>query len=77
MTGVGDYRVVAQHYGLDHYRISSVLEKDARGPSTALIELLAASKPVLTVYEFAAVVGEKAKRKDVIEVLLAYDSKSK
>ncbi|XP_078370099.1 uncharacterized protein LOC144653860 isoform X1 [Oculina patagonica] len=74
MAGVGNYRAVAQHYGLSHYEISSVLEKHERGPTTALIENLAATKPELTVQEFASVVREKAKRKDVVEWLEVYDS---
>ena len=77
MAGVGDYRGVAQHYGFNHYQISSVLEKHTRGPSTALFEWLEASKPELTVRGFAAVVKEKAKRNDVVKVLLAYDSNDK
>ena len=77
MPGVGNYRGVAKHYGLNHYKISSVLGKHDRGPSTALFEWLAALKPKLTVQEFAAVVKEKAKREDVVEVLLAYDSNNK
>ena len=75
MTGAGNYRQVAKHYGFNHYKISSDLEKDERGPSTALIEFLAATKPRLTVREFAAVVRKTANRIDVIEVLEAYDSK--
>ena len=77
MAGVGTYRTVALHYGIGYCKISSVLEKHERGPSTALIECLAATKPELTVREFAAVVREKAKREDVVELLLAYDSKKK
>ena len=77
MPGAGNYRVVAQHYGLSHYKISSVLEKRDRGPSTTLVESLAASEPELTIQEFAAVVKEKAKREDVVKVLLAYDSNNK
>ncbi len=77
MAGVGNYKAVAQHYGLSYYEIASVLEKHERGPTTALIECLAATKPELTVREFAAVVREKAKRKDVVELLEAYDSNTK
>ena len=54
--------------------ISSVLEKHSRGPTTALIESLAAFHTELTVQEFAAVVKEKAKRDDVAKLLKAYDS---
>ena len=74
LAGAGNYRAVAQYYDVNHYKISSVLEKDGRGPTTALIDSLAASHTELTVQEFAAVVKEKAKRNDVAEVLEAYDS---
>ena len=76
LAGAGNYRVVAQKYGLNHYKISSVLEKDDRGPTTALIESLAASHTKVTVQEFAAVVKQKAKRNDVAELLEAYDRQS-
>ena len=74
VAGVGNYRVVAQSYGLSHYQICSVLQKADGGPTTALIECLAVSCPTLTVQEFAAVVGQKANRKDVVALLKAYDS---
>ncbi len=73
VAGVGNYREIAQHYGLRFYEISSVLEKHFGGPSVALIEYLAAAKPELTVREFVAVVREKLKRNDVAELLEAYD----
>lgn len=74
MPGVGNYRAVAQNYGFNHYRISSVLEKNGRGATTALIESLAATQPKLTVQAFTTVVRQKAKRKDVADLLEAYDS---
>ena len=77
LAGAGNYRAVAQNYGHNHYRISSVLEKNDKGPTTALIENLAATKPQLTVQEFTAVVRQKAKRKDVADLLEAYDSGKK
>lgn len=77
LAGAGNYRAVAQHYGLNHYQISSGLEKHDRGPTTALIESLAATKPKLTVQEFTAVVRQKAKREDVADLLEAYDSGKK
>ena len=69
----GNYRAVAQKYGFNHYRIASVLEKHDRGPTTALIESLTATRPKLTAREFAVVVRQKAKRDDVAELLEAYD----
>ena len=69
----GCYKVVAGHYGLDYYKIKSVLEKSEGGPSRALIESLAATHTDLTVEEFAGVVEKKAKRKDVLKLLREYD----
>ena len=56
LAGADNYRAVAQNYDLDHYKISSALEKHKRGPTTALIESLAASDTELTVQEFVTVV---------------------
>ena len=70
----GCYKVVAQHYDLNRFKVKSVLEKSEGGPSRALIEYLAAAYPKLTVEEFAAVVEKKAKRNDVSELLWKYDS---
>ena len=72
LAGVGNYRAVANNYGLDCYSISLLLEENDRGPTTALIEWLAAARPELTVQEFAAVVREKAKREDAAALLKAY-----
>ena len=77
MAGAGNYRAVAQYSGRDHYKISSVLEKYDKGPTTALIERLAATHTNLTVQEFAAVLRQNAERKDVAELLEAYDSGKK
>ena len=77
LARAGNYRAVAQYYGLNHYTISAVLEKYDKGPTTALIERLAATRTQLTVQEFAAVVRQKAKREDVAELLEAYDSGKK
>lgn len=70
---LGDYRAVAQHYGFNHYQITSRLEKEAGGPSKALIESIIATDPDLTVQEFAAVVGETTKRNDVVKLLRTFD----
>ena len=74
MPGVGHYRAVALHYGLDHFQITSRLETDDEGPSRALIKILAATKPKLTVIEFVTVVRKKAKRNDVADLLEKYDA---
>ena len=72
LAGAANYRAVALYYGLSHYSISSGLERHYGGPTTALIEWLTATHPELTVQEFAAVVGKKAKRIDVAAVLEEY-----
>ncbi|XP_068702771.1 tumor necrosis factor receptor superfamily member 16-like [Montipora foliosa] len=73
VPGRGNYRVVAEHNGFTHFKIKSVLEKCDGGPSRALIENIVAGDPDLTVEEFATVVEEKAKRKDVSKLLRAND----
>ena len=74
---LGDYKVVARYYGFTYYQIMSVLgQATYPGKPTqtrALIESLACSHPALTVEEFATVVEEKTKRKDVSRLLRAYD----
>ena len=77
LAGVNDYRAVAQYYGADHYKISSVFATHHRGPTTALIEWLAATHTELAVKDFAAVVRHKAKRNDVAVLLEAYDLNKK
>ena len=77
LAGAGNYRAVAQHYGLSYCKISSFLGKHHSGPTTALIEILAATRPKLTVQAFTAVVRQKAKRRDVADLLEAYDSGKK
>ena len=74
LSGFGNYREVAQHYDSNGFSIHSNLEEHVRGPTTALIEGLAIRYPELTVQDFAAVVREKAKRRDVAALLKAYDS---
>ena len=74
VPGCGNYREVAQYYGLNHYRIVSVLEKYPGGPTRALIEKLVANHTDLTVEEFAAVVENETERNDVSQRLREYDS---
>lgn len=75
MAGL-DYRPVAQHYGLDFYKIENLKNQDG-GPSRALIVWLAATKPELTVADFATVVRKKASRNDAAKRLQAFDSEKK
>jgi len=77
LAGVDNYRAVAQHFGLGYYKISSAFKPHDKGPTTALIEWLAASEPELTVQGFATVVKQKAKRRDVALLLEEYDSNKK
>ena len=71
--GLGHYKAVCNYYEFNHYKIVSVFEKHPLGPSRALIEALAASHPDITVEEFANVVEEETKRKDVSKLLRGYD----
>jgi len=71
--GLGHYKAVCNYYEFNHYKIVSVFEKHPFGPSRALIETLAASHPDITVEEFATVVEEATRRKDVPKLLRGYD----
>ena len=71
--GLGHYKAVCNYYEFKHYKIVSVFEKHPFGPSRALIEALAASHPDITVEEFATVVEEATRRKDVPKLLREYD----
>ena len=74
---LGDYKDVARYYGFDFYQIMAELDQAAcQGEPTrtrALIMSLACSRPDETVEEFATVVEREAKRKDVSDLLRAYD----
>ena len=74
---LGDYKAVAQYYGINHYQISSVLgQATYPGEPTrtrALIVSLSCSRPDETVEEFATVVDKEAKRSDVSLLLRDYD----
>ncbi|CAH3155234.1 unnamed protein product [Pocillopora meandrina] len=72
--GVGDYRDVCSHYGIDSFQVTAVYEKHTDGPSKALLEHLAASHEQLTVAEFARVLREIAKRGDIAKILEEYDN---
>ena len=73
VVGVGNYRTVALYYGIDDFRICTVLEEHCGGPSKALIEHLSATIPNLTVLEFASVVRKEAHREDVVRLLEQYN----
>ena len=68
--GIYSYETIARHYGAKHSKIKVGFKK-----SEAVIEWLVAVKPELTVREFATVVRNVAKRRDVAQMLEAYDLK--
>ena len=73
MAGVGDYRDVCFHYGIDRNKIA-LYERHGDGPSRTLIEYLAATHVHLTVADFVGVVRNVAERDDVAKILEEYDS---
>ena len=73
IRGAGHYESIANYFGFDIFEIRSGFEKSVGGPSRAMIETIVVRHPELTVEKFARVVEEKARRKDVAELLRAYD----
>ena len=73
IRGAGHYKSIANYFGFDIFEIRSGFEKSVGGPSRAMIETIVVRHPELTVEKFARVVEEKARRKDVAELLRAYD----
>ena len=76
IRGAGHYEVIANHFGFDIFEIRSRFEKSVDGPSRAMTEAIVVRHPDLTVETFARVVEEKARRKDVADLLRAYDRDS-
>ena len=72
-----DYEVIGNHFGHDHFEISSRFEKSVGGPSRAMIEAIVVRYPKLTVEQFARVVEQQTPRKDVARLLRAYDRGSR
>ena len=73
INGAGHYEVIAKYFGFSIYAIRSRFEKADGGPSRAMIEAIVVRDPHLTVQSFAKVVEEKAHRKEVADLLRAYD----
>ncbi|XP_015760900.1 PREDICTED: uncharacterized protein LOC107340071 [Acropora digitifera] len=73
IRGAGHYEVIANYFGFDIFEIRSGFEKSVGGPSRAMIEAIVARHPELTIEKFARVVEEIARRKDVADLLRAYD----
>ena len=76
IRGAGHYEVIANYFHFDIFEIRSRFEKSFGGPSRAMIEAIVVRHPELTVEKFARVVEEKARRKDVADLLRAYDRDS-
>ncbi|XP_067041943.1 uncharacterized protein [Acropora muricata] len=73
VEGTGHYEVVAKYFGFSIYTIKSRFEKADGGSSRAMIEAIVARQPEITVESFAKVVEKKARRRDVTNLLRAYD----
>ena len=76
IRGADHYEVIAHCFGFDLFDVRATFEKSVSGPSRAMIEAIVVRHPELTVENFARVVEEKAHRKDVAELLRAYDRDS-
>lgn len=73
IRGAGHYEVIANYFGFNNFYIRSSFEKSVRGPSRAMIGAIVTCHPELTVEKFARVVEQKARRKDVADLLRKYD----
>ena len=76
IRGAGHYEVIANYFGFDIFEIRSRLDKSVGGPSRAMIAAIVVRRPKFTVEKLARVVEEKAHRKDVADLLRAYDRDS-
>jgi len=76
VEGAGHYEVVAKCFGFSFYTIKSRFEKADGGPSRAMIEAIVSRYPEITVQSFAELVEKKARRRDVANLLRAYDLNS-
>ena len=75
IPGAGHYEAIASCFGFNIFEIN-LFEKSDRGSSRAMIEAIVVRHPDLTVEEFARVVEERARRKDVAGLLRKYDRDS-
>ena len=75
IQGAGHYEVIASYFGFDIFEIN-LFDKSVRGSSRAMIEAIVVRDTELTVEKFARVVEEKARRKDVADLLRKYDRDS-
>ena len=73
IRGAGDYEVIAHYFDFDAFVIRSGFEESSGGPSRAMIEAIVVRHPEFTVEMFARVVEEEARRKDVADLLRAFD----
>ena len=74
IQGCGHYEVIAKYFGFSIFCLRSMFEKSVDSPSRAMIEAIVVRHPELTVEKFARVVEQKARRKDVADLLRKYDS---
>ena len=74
IRGAGHYEVIANYFGFDIFEIKAGFERSDGGPSRAMIEAIVVRHPELRVEEFARVVEQTARRKDVADLLRKYDS---
>lgn len=72
-AGHYDYEIIGNHFDYDHFEIKSKFERCDGSPSRAMLQAIAVRHPELTVEEFARVVEAKTPRKDVVQLLRAYD----
>ena len=73
IDGAGHFEVIGKYFNFNIYTIRSRFEKSDGGPSRAMIEAIVVRHPEITVESFAEVVEKKARRKDVANLLRAYD----
>ena len=77
VEGAGHFEVIAKYFGFSIYTIRSRFQKSDGGPSRAMIEAIVVRRPEITLESFAKLVERKARRRDVANLLRAYDLDSR
>ena len=77
VEGAGHFEVIGKYFGFSIYTIRSRFQKSDGGPSRAMIEAIVVRHPEITVESFAKLVERKARRRDVANLLRAYDLDSR
>ena len=75
IRGLGNYEDVAKYYDYDVFKIKAKFETSRDGPFKALMLAIIGENPLVTVDNFARVVEQKARRKDVAILLRDFDDK--